>query len=66
MKNIEGLHWKAAELAARWNTHPTTVLRIMRRFGFSGAKLGPGKQAGRRFSDRDVHKVEGLTGLNGE
>ncbi|MCE9610236.1 MAG: hypothetical protein K8R23_08505 [Chthoniobacter sp.] len=44
--------------------HPTSVLRIMKRHGFSGAKFGNAKQAGHRFSDHDVRIVEKLTGMN--
>jgi hypothetical protein len=56
----------AGAIAPRWHCHPTSVLRIMKRFGFSGAKFGKAKQAGRRFSDREVKIVEKLIGVNHE
>ena len=44
--------------------HPTSVLRVMRRCGFSGRKFGEAKQAGRRFFDHDVQIVERVAGVN--
>ena len=35
----------------------------MRRFGFSGMKFGPSKQAARRFADADVKTVERIAAL---
>jgi hypothetical protein len=66
MNHTRNTSWTSAQLAMRWNTHPTSVLRIMKRFGFSGAKFGKAKQAGRRFSDREVRVVEKLIGVNHE
>ena len=60
--------WSAAELGARWGYHASSVVRVMRRFGFSGLKFGSARQAARRYSDEDVKTVEKLailTGLGG-
>ena len=50
--------WTASTLAIRWGYHPSSVIRVMRRFGFSGLKFGTSKQAARRYADADVRKVE--------
>jgi len=55
--------WTAAELGSRWEYHPSSVVRVMRRFGFSGMKFGPSKQAARRFADADVKTVERIAAL---
>lgn len=55
--------WGAAELADRWGYHRSAVIRVMRRFGFTGVKFGTARQAARRYADRDVMTVEKLAGL---
>ena len=55
--------WTAAELGARWVFHPSHVIRVMRRFGFSGIKFGSTQQAARRYADKDVKSVEHLAAL---
>ena len=47
-------------IAQRWGVHPSSVLRIMRRYGFSGAKMGPSRNSPRRFKFTDVTQVEAL------
>jgi len=56
--------WTAAELAARWGYHQSSIARVMRRFGFSGIKFGPTLQAARRFADSDVRSVEKIAALH--
>lgn len=56
---------QAAEWPNRWDCHPSSVIRVMRRYGVSGIKFGATKQAARRFSLKDVETVEKLAGLNG-
>lgn len=61
MRNLNNRDWTAAELAVRWNyKSPSSVLRVMLRFGISGRKFGAAKQAARRFSDSEVQHVERL------
>jgi len=56
-------HFKAAEIGVRWDYHPSSVVRIMRRFGCSGIKFGDSKQASRRYASQDVEMVEKLAAL---
>ncbi|MEI7821371.1 MAG: hypothetical protein WCK55_10665 [Verrucomicrobiota bacterium] len=56
---------KASAIANRWDCHPSSVIRVMRRYGVSGIKFGATKQSARRFSLKDVETVEKLAGLNG-
>ncbi len=51
-------HLSAAQIAAQWGCHRTTVARIMKRFGCSGIKLGEAKQATRRFTKQEIDRVE--------
>ena len=55
--------WTATTIGLRWEYHPSSVIRVMRRFGFTGVKFGTARQAARRYADRDVMKVEKLAGL---
>jgi hypothetical protein len=65
MRNSSRKIWAAAELAERWEyKDPSSVLRIMRRFGISGAKFGTTKQSGRRYTASEVELVERLAGLH--
>lgn len=66
MKTTSAKTWTAAELGARWGYHQSSVIRVMRRFGFSGMKFGSSKQAARRYANRDVIIVEKLAGLESE
>lgn len=66
MRNTLKTGWSAVKVAGRWDTHPSSVLRIMKRFGYSGAKFGTAKQAARRFPEREVRIVEKLAGFNHE
>lgn len=54
--------WRARELAARWCCHPSSVGRIMRRFGISGLKFSDNQQGSRRYLDADVKRVEDICG----
>lgn len=53
----------ASHVGRRWDYHPSTVVRVMQRFGFSGLKFGSSRQSARRFSEEDVQKVEELAGF---
>ena len=63
MSETNAKTWTAAELAIRWEFHPSSVIRVMRRFGFGGMKFGTTKQAARRYADHDVKTVEKLAAL---
>ena len=39
---------------------PSTVPRVMGRFGFSGSKTGPSPQCARLYDEEDVQQVEAL------
>ena len=56
--------WCARKLAVRWSCHPSSVARIMRRFGCNGLKFSPSQQGARRYLDADVRLVEKLCGLS--
>ncbi|MDR3405868.1 MAG: hypothetical protein P4L99_25510 [Chthoniobacter sp.] len=64
MKETKSTTWTIAKIAGRWTMHPSSVSRVMGRFGVSGAKFGTSRQAARRFSDADVRRVEKLAGLS--
>lgn len=55
---------KARAISIRWDCHPSSVIRVMRRYGVGGIKFGVNKQAARRFSLKDVERIEVLAGLN--
>jgi len=50
----------STSVANRWGVHRSSVLRIMRRYGFSGSKMGPSRNSPRRFKVSDVTQVEAL------
>lgn len=51
----------SADLALRWGfKHPSSIPRLMARFGIAGVKFGKTKQAARRFALEDVIRVEQL------
>ena len=52
------------ELSWRWTMHPSTVVRVMDRYGISGLKFGTSKQAARRFTISQIETVERLAGLD--
>lgn len=60
MRNSTPPDWTCGDLAARWHYHPSTIPRVMRRFGFSGRKFGASRQAARRYTDAEVTTVEAL------
>jgi len=65
MHNSSFKTYTATELASRWGyKSSSSVLRVMHRFGCSGAKFGKSKQSGRRFTDHEVTLVEKLVGLH--
>lgn len=64
MKETKSITWTIAKIATRWTLHPSSVPRVMERFGVFGAKFGKSRQAARRFSDADVRRVEKLAGLS--
>lgn len=51
-----------SSIASRWRVHRTSVLRIMRRHGFAGSKMGPSQTSPRRFLVIQVNQVESLFG----
>ena len=65
MSNTRDITLSASEIAQRWGVHPSTVLRTMRRFGYSGLKFGRSKQAARRFLLTKVQELEKLAGSQG-
>lgn len=54
----------ARSIAQRWDCHPTTVLRICVRFGYSGIKFGSGRANARRFEIEQIKKIEKARGLH--
>lgn len=55
----------AVDIARRWGFQsPSSILRVMKRFGISGTKFGKARQAARRFAASDVRLVERLAGGN--
>ena len=51
------------ELGRRWGKHPTTAVRIMKRFGVAGLKMGDCPQSSRLYLVKDVLRVEKLAKL---
>jgi hypothetical protein len=63
VKTSTAKSWTASDLGLRWGYHPSSVIRVMRRFGFSGMKFGSSKQSARRYADEEVKVVEKLASL---
>lgn len=62
-KNYLGMHTAyltSSQVSVRWACHRTSVFRICRRFGVSGAKFGTGKTSIRRFREHDIQRIEQL------
>jgi hypothetical protein len=53
------------KLAERWSVSRWTAVRVMHRFGYSGAKTSPSNSASVRFSMDDVVDVEHRMGNGG-
>jgi hypothetical protein len=51
---------RISEIASNWGIDPSTVPRVMGRFGFSGSKTGPSPQCARLYDEEDVQQVEAL------
>lgn len=56
-------YFTSRQVADRWSCHRTSVPRICRRFGVSGAKFGSSKSSPRRFLVNDIEKVERLAAV---
>jgi len=54
------------EHGRRWDKHPSTVVRIMKRFGVAGLKMGDSSQSSRLYSVKDVFRVEKLANLKAQ
>jgi len=52
------------QIGHRWNCHRTTVLRICRRYGYSGLKFG-NRASARRFALSTIKKIEKSAGFSG-
>jgi len=63
MSSIPTFSFTSAEIARGWRVHPTSVARIMARYGFSGAKFGTSRQSARRYAADDVNAVEKIAGF---
>lgn len=65
MRNTSHITFTAADLTRRWSYKaPSSILRIMNRFGITGMKFGDSRQAARRFSLEEVELVERLAGAS--
>lgn len=53
----------ARTVAARWDCHRSTVLRICRRFGYSGMKFGSDSASTRRFEKTEIERIEKAVGI---
>lgn len=56
MKSIE-TYYSANQLAARWACCRTSVLRICKRYGYSGHKMGA-RNALRRYAASEIERIE--------
>lgn len=60
MKNL----FTSRQLAIQWQCHRTSVLRICRRYGYSGYKFGP-RASARRFEKSEIEQIERAAAAGG-